>query len=248
MSVSEGKGGISRMKITYIGHSGFLVELGQTVLLFDYYQGEIPPVSEEKELYVFASHSHGDHFAQEVFALAEGHAKVHYVLSHDIGKRHVPEAICDRTVFLEPGLTWEDGPITVETLKSTDEGVAFLVWAEGEVIYHAGDLNYWLWEGETEEWNRKMEEDFKRFIEPLRGKEIDVAFIPLDPRQENHYNLGLDYFLDLTEAKKIYPMHCWEEYSIIDRWLSEHPDSPYRDRIVKICGRGEEFEQEPSKG
>ena len=30
------------MEITYIGHSGFLVELERHVLLFDYFQGEIP--------------------------------------------------------------------------------------------------------------------------------------------------------------------------------------------------------------
>ena len=232
------------MKITYIGHSGVLVELERMALLFDYYQGEIPDVPGGKELYVFSSHSHGDHFAPEIFQLAERYSKVCYVLSDDIPEERVPKACREQTVFLKPGLTWEDGRIEVETLKSTDEGVAFLVQAEGEVIYHAGDLNYWYWEGEGDDWNQKVEKDFKRFIEPLRGKAIDAAFIPLDPRQEKDYKLGLDYFLDLTETKRIYPMHCWEEYSIIDRWLSEHPDSPYRDRIVKICRRGEEFQQE----
>ena len=33
------------MEITYIGHSGFLVELERHVLLFDYFQGEIPEAS-----------------------------------------------------------------------------------------------------------------------------------------------------------------------------------------------------------
>lgn len=31
---------------------------------------------------------------------------------------------------------------------STDEGVAFLVTAEGRTVFHAGDLNWWHWEGE----------------------------------------------------------------------------------------------------
>ena len=30
------------MKVTFIEHSGFMVEMEQNVLLFDYYQGEIP--------------------------------------------------------------------------------------------------------------------------------------------------------------------------------------------------------------
>lgn len=45
------------MKITYIGHSGFLVELSHTLLLFDYYRGKIPPLPKEKELFVFVSPS-----------------------------------------------------------------------------------------------------------------------------------------------------------------------------------------------
>ena len=55
--------------------------------------------------------------------------------------------------------------------------------------------------------------------------------------------LGMDDFLELADAKKIYPMHCWEDYTVIDRWLWEHPDSPYRERIVKITARGQMFEQ-----
>lgn len=60
------------MKITYIAHSGFLAELEHTILLFDYYQGELPELPDEKMLYVFASHRHPDHFNPEVFRLAEG--------------------------------------------------------------------------------------------------------------------------------------------------------------------------------
>lgn len=50
--------------------------------------------------------------------------------------------------------------VTVEALPSTDEGVAFLVTAEGRTVFHAGDLNWWHWEGEDPVWNRNMEADF----------------------------------------------------------------------------------------
>ena len=33
--------------ITYIAHSGFLVETEQTLLLFDYYKGPLPLISDE---------------------------------------------------------------------------------------------------------------------------------------------------------------------------------------------------------
>ena len=34
------------LKVTYIGHSGFLVELEKVLFLFDYYPGEIPALPE----------------------------------------------------------------------------------------------------------------------------------------------------------------------------------------------------------
>ena len=46
------------MKITFIEHSGFMVEMEHTVLLFDYYHGKIPTFDKNKMLYVFVSHSH----------------------------------------------------------------------------------------------------------------------------------------------------------------------------------------------
>ena len=230
------------LKVTYIGHSGFLVELEKVLFLFDYYQGEIPALPEEKRLYVFASHRHGDHFNPEIFKLAEQHPDVQYVLSRDIWLSRVPKALHGQTVQLKPRERWEDTLVTGETLKSTDEGVAFLVRAEGKTVYHAGDLNHWHWEGETEAWNRKMAEDFHKALEPLAGMRIDAAFIPLDPRQEGSYSLGMDYFLELTDTEHVYPMHCWEKYEIIDRWSADHPDSPYKERIVKIVRRGESFE------
>ncbi|MGN0159221.1 MAG: MBL fold metallo-hydrolase [Brotaphodocola sp.] len=232
------------MKITYIGHSGFLAELEQSVLLFDYYEGEIPEISNKKKLYVFASHRHGDHFNPEIFRLAEGREQIQFLLSRDIWRSRVPEPLQEKTVQLKPCAWWSDGSLEVRTLRSTDEGVAFLVKAEGKTIYHAGDLNDWRWEGEPEEWNSRMKKHFHKYIEVLRGVRIDAAFIPLDPRQEKHYTLGMDYFLELADAKCVYPMHCWEDYGIIDLWLAEHPDSPYRERIVKIKERGQAFWQD----
>lgn len=231
------------MNVTYIGHSGFLAELEETAFLFDYYQGEIPKVGKGKKLYVCASHRHGDHFNPDIFKLASEYPDVQYILSYDIWLSRVPGELAGQTVSLKPGKEWSDSRIRVETLKSTDEGVAFLVQAEGRTLYHAGDLNNWRWEGEPEEWNRKMEEHFRKFTEPLSGKTIDAAFIPLDPRQEKDYALGLDYFLEIADGKKIYPMHCWDHYPIIDRWFDEHPGHKAGERIVRIKKRGETFTQ-----
>ena len=55
------------MKITYIHHSSFLVEMEQIALLFDYFEGEIPEIRQDQLLIVFASHRHGDHFSPGIF-------------------------------------------------------------------------------------------------------------------------------------------------------------------------------------
>jgi len=230
------------MKITYINHSSFLAEAEHSVFLFDYYQGVLPAIPETKKLYVFASHHHGDHFSPDIFKLADTHPDIQFVLSTDIFPSNVPAPLHDKTVHLKAHAAWSDPYITVTTLNSTDEGVAFLIRCEDKTIYHAGDLNWWRWEGEPDYWNQQMEENFKKFIEPLRNMKIDIAFIPLDPRQEKDYCLGMDYYLALTDTKTIYPMHCWGDYTIIDRWLEEHPDSPDAGRIVKIHMAGEIFD------
>ena len=230
------------MKITYIGHSGFMVELEQTWMLFDYYKGEIPALPKGKRGFVFASHRHSDHFNPEIFRLAES-GGVTFILSSDIWKKRIPEYVKEQSVHLKPNTEFSAEGIRVHTLRSTDEGVAFLVEAEEKTIYHAGDLNNWYWKEESKEWNQNMDEKFRSYIEPLRGKKIDAAFIPLDPRQEEYYSLGMDYFLNLADAVQVYPMHFWGEPEIINRWYEEHPDSPDRNRVVKISYEGEIFQQ-----
>lgn len=46
------------MKITYINHSGFLVETENCYYVFDYYKGEMPSLDKSKEVVVFCSHFH----------------------------------------------------------------------------------------------------------------------------------------------------------------------------------------------
>ena len=44
----------------------------------------------------------------------------------------------------------------IRTLRSTDEGVAFFVRFKEMTIFHAGDLNWWHWEDESEAYNEMM--------------------------------------------------------------------------------------------
>ena len=59
--------------------------------------------------------------------------------------------------------------IRVETLLSNDSGVAFIVSSDDGVVYHAGDLNDWYWEGEPEEENRELRAIFHTEIGKSRA-------------------------------------------------------------------------------
>ena len=177
------------MRVTFLEHSGFLVELPSVSLLFDWWRGKLPELAEEKPLYVFARHSHPDHFLPAVFALDDGRRDVRFLLGNDIRlnarnleKWGVSAETAERCQVLKGGQTCALPRANIETLHSTDEGVAFLVSADGQVIFHAGDLNWWHWEGEDKAWNNNMAANFKRYAEPLRGRKIDLAMFPLDAR------------------------------------------------------------------
>ena len=197
------------MKVTFIEHSSFMVEMEQNVLLFDYYQGEIPSFDGSKTLYVFASHSHADHYDPAIWKLKEQYRDIHYILSDDIKDN-------EGAVVMKAHEKKEVAGIKIETLRSNDMGVAFLVKVEGKTIYHAGDLNWWHWNGEPEEDNEYYKNTFQDEMKYLEGKKIDLAFMLLDPRQEDKYCWGMNYFLEHTDVKTVFPMHCFKKYKIMN--------------------------------
>lgn len=220
------------MNITYINHSGFLVETSKCYYLFDYFKGDLPELKADKPILVFSSHAHGDHYNPEIFdqLKALGMQQVIAVLSKDIPEKKYPEKItCIKVTFHQSYELPFDTHL--ETLLSTDEGVAFLLTCPEGILYHAGDLNDWVWEDETEQYNKQMTGSYRHEIDLLKGINVDVAFIPLDPRQEKDYARGILYFLKKVDVKKIYPMHYWEQPQVIDQFLNEYPE--YHDIIER---------------
>lgn len=217
------------MRVTFLAHDGFFIELDQVCLLFDWWKGVLPPLP-DKPLLVFVSHRHEDHFNPAVFALADRKADIQFLLGndfhltpHNLTKWQLsPEtaAKCRRcgkhdTFAPLPG-------VTVETFPSTDEGVAWMVTVNGQSIFHAGDLNWWHWAEEDLAWNRNMEANFKRYTEPLRGRRVDLAMLPLDSRLKMDGYLGPNYFLNLMEVRRFLPMHQWEDFAFTDEFLSAY--------------------------
>ncbi|MDD3251601.1 MAG: MBL fold metallo-hydrolase [Lachnospiraceae bacterium] len=235
------------MKITYIHHSGFLVELRRVCLLFDFVGGPLPRLDDGRDLVVFASHRHGDHFDPMIFDLAKSYPCIRFVLSDDIWQNRIPEGLGCRTEFTDPGDVlelYEGDGVRITSFQSTDEGVAFLVETEGQVIYHAGDLNDWRWNGEPLAWNNNMSTNYKRELDKIKalGLTPDVAMLPLDGRQEDLFWLGLDEFMRTVGAKFVLPMHFWEDYEVINRLKAMDCAVDYRDRIADIRAEGQVFE------
>ncbi len=224
------------MKITSLGHSGFVVETDRFNFIFDYYTGELPDLAPRKETFVFVSHY--DHLNTDVFTLATTMKKVRYILSSDI-PRDVPES-CGVKTFLSASpdrrlrLKAARGRLTIRTLPSTDCGVAFLVNTGCETLFHAGDLNLWLWDGMSEEEVYNMTNAYKQYTSVLKKYEIDVAFLTLDNRQKQYAFLNVDYFMRRFKIKHCIPMHYSGSTKICDVLKDADMSMDYRDRIVKL--------------
>lgn len=218
------------MKITYIHHSGFLVETDSCYYLFDYEKGSLPEMDIIKQIFVLSSHGHHDHYNAEIFSILNnyGMQNISAILSDDI---EPPENV--DVLQVAAGNEYHLGlGQTLITFESTDVGVAFLIEDKGEIIYHAGDLNDWVWEEESDFYNEQMTNDYRKQIkllsEKLNGREIDVAFVVLDPRQEKDYDKGMCYFLEHIPVKEVYPMHYWGKPDIMEVFLKEHPEYQFK--------------------
>ncbi len=239
------------MKVTYIGHSGFLVETDIANLLFDYSEGKLPEVDSEKPFIVFVSHAHPDHYNSAVFGLAKQYKNIRYFLSNDV---HISEEVIkeykltkafinNKVAFVPAGIhrivpfqisNDMSSYLILETLKSTDCGVAFLLNVDGKGIYHAGDLNYWVWEEDTKQQFNNMSAMFKRALEGLSGQKIFLAFAPLDPRQGRFYKAGMEYLLNAADITYAVPMHLWGQYDLVDRYEAERVTHTLPTKILKF--------------
>ena len=80
------------MKVTYIHHSGFLVETDSCYYLFDYEKGNLPCMDVSKSIIVLSSHGHHDHYNPEIFSMLKscGMQTVYAILSDYLPASYVP--------------------------------------------------------------------------------------------------------------------------------------------------------------
>lgn len=217
------------MLVTFLGNDGFSIELEKHILLFDYYIGKLPAFNIDKPLYVFVSHKHRDHYNPAIYTIK--HPNIQYILSDDID---------DKGIKIGPNQSITMDDIKIQTLLSTDMGVAFVVEVENKKIYHAGDLNWWHWDGEPEEDNAWQEVTFKQEIDKIKEITFDLMMIPLDPRLENNAHLGMHYILQNCKTKYVLPMHCLLSLKKMNAYLTKPPLNQYS-TILEINTKGQTF-------
>ena len=231
---------MKQYEITFHKHSCFQVEDEQCVFLFDWFDEQPPVLDGSKMIYILNSHKHADHYNACLLQLAEQYERIQFIFSREI---KMPKED-DRFLAVKRGGCYElDGPapFRLDTLASTDIGVAFLLHYGNQVIYHAGDLNWWSWSDESDSWNRNMEARFKQIMQQLESMELDLAFVPLDPRLEERFCWGFDYFLQHTKARYVFPMHMWEQLDTVANWKALPQSAAYRQQVQEIQYQGQRF-------
>lgn len=142
------------MRLTYFGHSAFLLETSRTRIVFDPWlarnpHGAIDPATLRCD-YVLCSHAHGDHM-EDALPLAKAHGAT-IVAPYELAEYFAAQGA--RTIDLMPGgavtLPWGRIKMTPAIHSSSLEldggenkamGLAcgYLVFAEQRTLYHAGD-------------------------------------------------------------------------------------------------------------
>ena len=217
------------MKVTYLYNSGFLVELKNHILLFDYYQGTIPDLNPSKPLYVFVSHSHYDHYNPTIYNL--NHPNITYIIDHEINNKGI-KVLPNKHYYVDD--------LNIHTLLSSDEGVAFIIEIGNKRIYHAGDLHWWHWIGEPDSDNNYQANTFKSEINKIKDLNFDLMMIPLDLRLEDSMHWGMNYILSHIKATYVLPMHFTNNPKRMLESIDNEPLCRYNN-IIKIHSEGEIF-------
>ncbi len=241
---------MSKAKIHYLYHDGFAVETKNFFLIFDYYNNrpqnsdatlengviDITSIKSKKNIYVFVSHAHHDHFNDVIFSWSNINPHIKYIMSCDVPLRDYKSNYY--FIFANKELIFQG--IKIKTFGSTDIGVSFFIDVDGLTIFHAGDLNWWHWKHTCIENQETMELNFKKEVWKIAEENINIAFFPTDPRLEEFSHIGGEYFIRKVRPNLFIPMHFWDDYSMPQKFYNKVKND--KTNIAKISKRGEVIE------
>lgn len=205
------------MKLTYIYHSGFAIEDDDFTIIIDYYKDSSENANDgvinnllknPGKLYVLSTHSHADHFNKEILKWQQKRADIIYILSKDIYDNQ--KAKDDAGIYMNKLDTYKDNILSVQAFGSTDLGVSYLIRMKDKTIFHAGDLNNWHWNEESNKEEIKQAESFyEAELNLLAGNvnHLNLAMFPIDIRLGKDYMKGAEQFIQKIKTDIFAPMH-----------------------------------------
>ncbi len=222
------------MKIKFLGHATFYLEIGDCKVLVDPFIDE-NPIAEAKAGdfndidYIFITHGHGDHIGDTISIARKSKAKVvanpeicSYLRKFDIDIITMQFGSYIKTKFGEVKMV----PAThSSSIKVGDDNIygglacGYIFKDRESKVYHAGDT------GITME------------MSLLKDEKIDVALLPVG----GHYTMGvqeIDKALELIDPKLFIPMH-YNTWDIIKVDIDELKDK-YRDKVI-VLDIGQEY-------
>jgi L-ascorbate metabolism protein UlaG (beta-lactamase superfamily) len=220
-----------QIEITYIFHNCFIVKHPARTFLFDYPADEfldearraaIISKIQDTDLYLFSSHNHHDHFNRNSLNLGAYTKSLTCVLSKDIIKSNRQYRDCPSCYKVEADQSYTIQDFTVDTFRSNDEGVAFLLHLGETNLYFGGDLANWDWDDNTKEEHRFLVEYFGEVLQKLKKWPIQIAFSNADQRLPNW--TGAAQFIEIVKPGLFVPMHVMGETELIGRFLNENPN------------------------
>lgn len=203
-------------KITYLDHSGFMIETPDVLMVFDYYRDPAHKVTKtlqhnpELPVVFFVSHRHKDHFSHDIWNLGQSHKRL-YIVSNDVVGSDVHS---DMPVnWMSPGDSLEDqlGGLNVKAYGTTGHGCSFVVTTkDNKTIFHAGEL------GEPISHNDSAPRDIAKFKEKFTvavnriaaaQPSVDVAMMSVNTVDGPDFALGATEFLEKVNVVEFVPYH-----------------------------------------
>jgi L-ascorbate metabolism protein UlaG (beta-lactamase superfamily) len=198
-----------QVKIWYLGHSGWAIKTSHHFLIFDY-SGNFKKKSEktltngyinpeeisDENVYVFVSHNHYDHHDSVIHEWSENIKNITYIFGWNIPAK-------EDVYGIPPHKSVQIEDMKIDTLKSTDSGVGFLVTVDGLNIFHAGDHANW-----DDEPTIAYEQEIDYIADA--AEQFDIAFFVVTSFSGNRQpsiTQGVFYAIDKLNPKILFPMH-----------------------------------------
>lgn len=242
-------------KLIYVWHDCFVYQGDRCMLIFDYGQNPplscpypymdmdkvineiLSTRGENFSVYFLVSHHHKDHFNREIFSYAQKLKNVRYIISKDTA-RSVNYLIKEGSTYsgrlkversqvcvLKPGESVRNDHVSVHAFGSTDIGNSYIVEVDEKILFHAGDLNAWVWKDEsTVEEVEKALNDYENILKTIKARfpYIDYAMFPVDARIGRDFWEGARRFVWMLDVKYFIPMHFCLYSSDSERILYEN--------------------------